>query len=90
MPSPAAIARSGVRSSSIQIERPCVPAIRSLPLISISWIGETGRLSWRRCQLAAVVEREVDAGLGAGIEQALLRGIGADHAGEIVVGDALR
>ena len=49
---PPASARRGERSSRIQIERPWVPAMRSLSLIRRSWIGATGRLSWKRCQWA--------------------------------------
>ncbi len=42
----------GVRSSKIQNERPCVATTRSSFLNTISWIGTTGRLSWRDCQFA--------------------------------------
>ena len=37
----------------------------------------------------AVVERNVEAGLGSGEEQTRLGGVGPDDAGEVVVGDAV-
>ena len=47
---PEATSRSGERSSRIQIERPWVPAMRSLPRTIRSKIGVTGRFSWNGCQ----------------------------------------
>ena len=78
---------SGVRSSSTQNDRPCVATIRSSFLIARSVIGTIGRLSWNRFQRRAVVERDVHAALGAGVEQAGPLRVGADDAGEVVVLD---
>ena len=44
--------RSGVRSSRIQKERPCVATTRSASFTTRSWIGTTGRLPCKRCQCA--------------------------------------
>ena len=65
---------SSATLSSTQNDRPCVAAMRSPSLIVRSWMGTTGRLSRKRLPAAAVVERDVDAGFGAGVEQALAPG----------------
>src|SRR5262249_15165118 len=39
--------------------------------------------------VGAVVEGDVDAGFGAGVEETGDLGVGADDAGEVVVGDAV-
>ena len=75
---------SGVTSSRIQNERPWVATTRSSSLMIRSCTGTTGKLPPSRCQLPAVVERDVDAGLGAGVEQARPVRVLADDAGELV------
>ena len=82
--------RSGVTSSSTQIARPCVAAIRSLPWTSRSRTQATGRLRCSGCQCVAVVEGDVGAGVGAGVEQALAHGIGAHDGDEMAVRQSVR
>ena len=50
--------------------------------------GNDRQVAAKSLPAAAVVERDVRAGLGAGVQQPLLGGILADHAREVVAGDA--
>ena len=76
-------------SSSIQIERPCVATIRSLPCTWMSLTGTFGQIELERLPVPAVVERDVHAELGAGVEQPLAVRVLAHHARRRVGGDAV-
>ena len=71
-------------SSRIQNERPWVATTRSSSFTIRSVTGTTGRLSWSGCQRGARVERDVDARLGAGEEQARAHRVLAHDAHERV------
>ena len=55
----------------------------------MSVTGVSGRFSWKRLPVRAVVEGDVHAELGAGVEQAGAVGIFAHHARRLVGGDAV-
>ena len=62
------------RSSRIQIERPWVPAIRSVALDQQVVDRGDRQVELESPPVRAVVERDVEAGLGAGVEQPALAG----------------
>ncbi len=73
--------RSGVTSSRIQNERPCVAAIRSLSLMR-EIVNRCGRqVELQRLPVRAIVAGEVNASLGAGVEQAFDLRVFAHRAG---------
>ena len=77
-------------SSRIQNARPCVATTTSSPFTTRSVTGTAGRLRCSGPPGVAVVERHVDAGLGAGEQQAAPLRVLADDAHEGVGGEARR